>query len=383
MLMASEALYALAFRFRKAKLWNRLLDDELFAVQLSDGEIGYCCVMGQLGEHLSLALYVGETGLQSYLRLAAAAARQEVEQELVWSQDCLQCSFEDAEELNPADAKDARSFALAQGVSLRGRFAYPLFSKYSPYRIPCAMSDALDFQRMGEALEGALVLSELLKSRGKEQLGFRRLRKEPETLPLVVREDGKLTLRTAPMPSAEEPDWPAPALENDVTVEKLRRAKRVRAMECQVVMLPSPVEDPQGGPPRFPFMLLSALVDEAELLNLPVVDDYAASAADLLGYFAEAVAKDGRVPASILVPDARTEALFHGFCARVGVELRRVEELTILDEVRDNMLSQLGEGEDGEAEAEDELSHEETALRRLQELSAAFDAMYGGFGPEN
>ena len=57
--MASEAMNALAFRFRKAKLWNKLLDDELFAVQLSDGEIGYCCVMGQLGEHLSLALYVG------------------------------------------------------------------------------------------------------------------------------------------------------------------------------------------------------------------------------------------------------------------------------------------------------------------------------------
>ena len=379
--MASEAMNALAFRFRKAKLWNKLLDDELFAVQLSDGEIGYCCVMGQLGEHLSLALYVGEAGLQSYLRLAAAAARQEVEQELVWSQDCLHCSFEDAEELNPADVKAARACALSLGISLRGRFAYPLFSKYSPYRIPCAISEESDFRRMGEALQGALLLAELLKSRSKEQLGFSRLRREPQTLPLVRLEDGKRSLGATPLPPMEDPDWPAPALENDVTVEKLRRARRVRAMECQVLMLPSPVEDPEGGPPRFPFLLLCALVDEAELLNLPVVNDYAESAADLLVYFAEAVAKDGRVPASILVPDARTEALFHGFCARVGVELRRVEELKLLDEVRDNMLSQLG-GEE-EEEAPDELSHEEDSLRRLQELSAAFDAMYGGFGPED
>ena len=44
--MYSERLYSLAFAVRKTKLWKTLYDNELFAVSLSNGEIGYCSVMG-------------------------------------------------------------------------------------------------------------------------------------------------------------------------------------------------------------------------------------------------------------------------------------------------------------------------------------------------
>ena len=70
--MATERMYELAFQYKGTKLWQQLYDDELFAVQLSDGAIGYCCVMGMIGEHNALALYVGEEGYQSYCAIRNA-----------------------------------------------------------------------------------------------------------------------------------------------------------------------------------------------------------------------------------------------------------------------------------------------------------------------
>ena len=101
--MYSERLYSLAFAVRKTKLWKTLYDNELFAVSMSNGEIGYCSVMGALGEHLALALYIGSEGLDSY-RLFQEANHMEMNvlktQEFMLSQVCLQCSFESKEELS-------------------------------------------------------------------------------------------------------------------------------------------------------------------------------------------------------------------------------------------------------------------------------------------
>ena len=63
--MATEKMYDLAFQYKGTKLWQQFYDDELFAVKLSDGEIGYCCVMGMLGQHNALALYVGEKAIRA------------------------------------------------------------------------------------------------------------------------------------------------------------------------------------------------------------------------------------------------------------------------------------------------------------------------------
>ena len=58
MILTDELLMA-AFCYRESNLWNYLDDSMVFAFRLSDGETGYCCVMGHAGEHLSLGFYRG------------------------------------------------------------------------------------------------------------------------------------------------------------------------------------------------------------------------------------------------------------------------------------------------------------------------------------
>lgn len=55
-----DDMLAVAFQYRDTELWKELTDSDVFAFRLSDGETGYCCVMGNAGEHLALGFYRGQ-----------------------------------------------------------------------------------------------------------------------------------------------------------------------------------------------------------------------------------------------------------------------------------------------------------------------------------
>ena len=61
--------YDLAYTFKKSKLWQLIREQQIFAVRLPDGQIGYCLIMGQNGEHMALSLHIGAEGFSSYRRL--------------------------------------------------------------------------------------------------------------------------------------------------------------------------------------------------------------------------------------------------------------------------------------------------------------------------
>ena len=108
--MFSDKLFELAFIYKKTKLWKMLWDSEIFAVSLPDGEIGYCSIMGAIGEHCALGLYVGEKGLNSFrIVLSGPGMVSELNyHEFLLSQDCLQCAFENRDGLTEEEVEAAR-----------------------------------------------------------------------------------------------------------------------------------------------------------------------------------------------------------------------------------------------------------------------------------
>lgn len=137
--MHPDRLYDLALAFRRAKLWNRLRDSELFAVSFSNGQTGYCCVMGALSKQIALAVYPGDRGLDSY-RLLQEVSRVPANplkvQEYLLSQFCLQCAFESKDILNPRELASLRGYGKTRGITFRGANAFPRFVKYQPARCP-------------------------------------------------------------------------------------------------------------------------------------------------------------------------------------------------------------------------------------------------------
>ena len=71
-----RALYEAAVAFHDAAPWQWMWDSDQFGVQdLESGRIGYCCVMGRLGEHYALAAYNGSEGLAGLWKMREAGPR--------------------------------------------------------------------------------------------------------------------------------------------------------------------------------------------------------------------------------------------------------------------------------------------------------------------
>jgi hypothetical protein len=121
-------LYQAAIEFKKIECWDWMEDSDLFGVQNPEtGEIGYCCVLGGIGEFFGLAVYLGSKGLEGYLKIRSGEISPE-DFDTMHSQDCLMASFDDRKFLKKPDLQIIKSLQL----SFRGSNAWPLFRRYEP-----------------------------------------------------------------------------------------------------------------------------------------------------------------------------------------------------------------------------------------------------------
>ncbi|MDP3062522.1 MAG: SEC-C metal-binding domain-containing protein, partial [Chloroflexota bacterium] len=112
-------LYQAAVAFRDLAPWRWMEDDGLFGVTDPEtGVVGYCCIMGALGEAFALGLFPGSEGLASFLRLATGQVEQG-DFEAITSQRCLLASFEDRRALDKRDLQIIKGL----GLQFRGRGA--------------------------------------------------------------------------------------------------------------------------------------------------------------------------------------------------------------------------------------------------------------------
>jgi hypothetical protein len=189
--MISDTLYDLAFQFRQTKLWKKLYDSQLFAVRHADGSIGYCCVMGRLGEFLALAVYPGEEGLDTYRQLGRDRSKMRVVEshEIALSQRCAMVAFENKGELRHREKKEVSAYCAARGLTPRGRKAYPQFQQSRPQCLPWYLDDPDDQAHLAEALEAAIEVSNRLMTATPEALGFTEGAPFDRTIPLLEKQE--------------------------------------------------------------------------------------------------------------------------------------------------------------------------------------------------
>ena len=111
-----DDMLAVAFQYRDTELWKELTDSDVFAFRLSDGETGYCCVMGNAGEHLALGFYRGRKGFTTYLKTISLgnAHLSEIEMfEMTTTFDCINCDFMQASDMDVKTKKIIRNYADA------------------------------------------------------------------------------------------------------------------------------------------------------------------------------------------------------------------------------------------------------------------------------
>lgn len=350
----TETMYELAFQYKSTKLWQQVHDDELFAVQLEDGEIGYCTVMGMLGDHIALGLYVGESGYQSYrflLDRLRGADNELAMGEFLTSQDCLQCSFENKDMLSDDELEEVRAYAKAHDKPLRGRNAFPQFTKYRPGRYPWRFDSPLDEQRICAALSAAIALKKLLRGRQNYELGLEPVCEGVAKIPMLVQQEARWIIKFTTLPEAKM-RCPSVEWSDEMTTARIRRLKKRGTLQCGVMRLPSPVQDEAetDEAPYFPLALVSLNPASGTLLK-PILSK-TGDGREIADGFAEMLLSAKAAPERVELRDEQTAAILSDFCRKTGIGAAIGEDLDELEDAMLQMTRSMGTDED----AEDELA---------------------------
>ena len=362
----AEKMYELAFQYKSTKLWQQLYDDELFAVQLDDGEIGYCSIMGALGDHIALGLYVGESGYQSY-RFLLDQPRQMDDDilmgSLLTSQDCLQCSFENEDMLSDEELEEVHAYANAHGKPLRGKNAFPQFTKFRPGRYPWHFDNSTDEQRICTALSAAIALKKMLRGHQKYELGLESVRDGVSKIPLLMQQEARWIIKFTALPNTEI-NYPLTEWKDEMTIARVRKLKKRGTLQCGVMRLPSAVQDEeeQDEAPYFPLVLVCLNPASGVLLKpiLSKTGDGQEMAAD----FAKMLLSAKVVPERIEIRDELTKAILLDFCEKAGIQAAIREDM---DELGDGML-QMMHSLSSEANMEDAAEQVEDLCETLMQM---------------
>ncbi len=121
-------MYAAAAAFKQTAPWEWMADRDIFGVQDPEtGKIGYCCVLGTLGQVLGLNVYLGAEGLDTYLKIQTGEITQD-DPDMLYSQDALVAHWEDRSALTPVDLQVIRYL----GLKFKGKKAWPWFRRFEP-----------------------------------------------------------------------------------------------------------------------------------------------------------------------------------------------------------------------------------------------------------
>ena len=351
--MTRNDLYEVAFRYKKAGLWKKLWDNDVFAVKLKSGEIGYISIMGQNGEYNALGLYIGEEGFGSYRIIANAGGPTGSpfkDHELLLQQRCLQAALETKEDLMPEEVEEVRAYAKANGIKLTGKNAYPQFIKYEPGYHPWKVQTKEDTDALYEALLASCLLAEALKTASPESIGINSIHPDTMEVPLFeVKGETLVSLGFAPLPGNLDMHYDPVIAENQIALAAVKKLPRKGIWETELLCMMEPVQNSPEETPYYPMLLLVVESKSGYVLPVPLVDHAEKRPQEVLQAFANAWKSQGCHPKEIRCRDERTYALLRDFCEKTDVKVSIYKKaMPALDEAEEALLDQSLDGDEEE-----------------------------------
>lgn len=126
-----DGLYQAAIHVKEIAPWKWMEESDIFGIQNPEtSDLGFVSIMGMLGKHYAISVYLGSEGLYGFRDLEEAGISASPEMLLEIPQ--LQASFEDRNSLQQNDLKIIKKL----GFKFRGRNEWPMFRNYRPSFVP-------------------------------------------------------------------------------------------------------------------------------------------------------------------------------------------------------------------------------------------------------
>ncbi len=324
-------LYQAAIAFKDLAPWEWMEETDVFGIQNPEtDELGFASIMGTLGEHLALALYLGAKGLQAFWHWEETGVPPEDLFDLPLQ---LQASFEDRGELTKKD----RGVIKKLGLKFRGRQAWPLFRSYRPGFLPWYL-EAQEARFFACALEQAVDVA-------------LRFKQDPQILPP---EDGDSYLVRVPRKEEGDLVWEdvvvtVPPVEPDpipisVDMAALEGVKRLprgeRLLEMDLFVAPIRIQG-KGARPYLPYMLLSVDRESGMILGTELLEPKETPEKTwglVPGKVLRQLAVLKAAPSRLLVSSPLLLDLLQPFAGELGFPVELTPRLPSLDRARKALL---------------------------------------------
>ena len=329
-------LYDGMIRVKELAPWEWMIETDIFGVQNPEtNELGFVSVMGQLGEHYSIAVYLGPKGLYDFWDFEDAGPSAPAEHLIEIPQ--LQASFEDRNQLADKD----RQVIKKLGLKFRGRNAWPMFRSYRPGYFPW-------FVEAEEARFLTVVLEQVLDvtPRFRED---RTLLEPPGFESYLVRvpsqQGDALSWKDQTMSVAPPEPEPIPLSMDVELLEKLTRAPKSKGrIEIDFFMFPAPTRDKEEDRPFFPYALMTVEAQSGMILGTELLKPEPSLEAmwGLIPMHVVAhLVRTGAVPREVRVRSELLVQVLEPVADELGFKLRQSDTLSSLDRAKRSMLRRL------------------------------------------
>ncbi len=331
-MILNEEMLDAAFMFRKAKPWQHIGSEDVFAVKLSNGEIGYCSIMGQGGEHFALGLYVGAKGFATLYKTISLGSSQpeEIFQEHL-TFDCINCDFMNAADVLPDVKAVIKEYAASKGMKIPRPHGWPDFTRHRPYHEPWQITDETDAKLITEALDAAVAVARKLEVSDADSLGFdvlednvKRKIFEGKKVPCLV-PDGKgaYDWTETPLPAFVKDEYPSPKFNNDILIHRVKSLPKISCnIWSRVFHFPIAVNtNKEDGVPVYPTIIVIAGFEDNILIPV-MTDEEDKDGQNMLTSLANNLCEQlEKRPTEIIVDNEETKSYMEDFCKKTGIKL--------------------------------------------------------------
>lgn len=321
-------LYRAAFDFKKAKPWEMLTEEDVFAVKFSGSEVGYVVVTGAREQTYGIALYIGGGGiacLADNLNKRNLSDYDDIELfNFKLKQDFIMMSLKCKSEIEPKYVSEIQSYAKENGISLRGKNSFPDFIRHTPQKAAWSVTNEKERKYLIQALDAAAEFAKRLKTCAKSEFRFGEL----PILPLMTKKKDGYSCGSAMLPKPTEKEY-----KPLITSMEFKNFRSKADLECKIVDFPSTILRNNAEIPEYPVAMAFVNTKRGDLMSTDVFPYDPIFSCGMLDSFIMELNYNKIVPKTITVSDKRTEALLSDICSRCGVKLKVEESLPVLDEL--------------------------------------------------
>ncbi len=356
-----EDLFKLSFAYKKTKLWRKFSDSEVFALKLSNGEVGYIVIMGQSGQHCAIGVYVGEDGFKSYRYLVELQVKMQTPFESfegLLQQSTLQVVLEDKELLTPKEFRQVTDYANKQGLKFTGKNAYPHFIKFKPNHDFWPVDNKDDIKILEEATQACLCIAEKLKKvKNLSELKIYPINETTSEVSLFELQDDDLKLiGNVKLPiesNIKSITLPVLKASNNLKLDALKTIPKTEVLEAQIVRLPCKIKKGENAP-YYPLTILLVNKDKY-LYNGPFFDENSLNSDDLHQNIIDFFVANKINPKQIKCQDERTFNVIGDLCKALEIKVTKSRkdlphllsaEYSYYDYIVEQMMSEEGYEED-------------------------------------